>query len=731
MSVTANRRFNFVLLVLCAILGVLAAAGWLRDLAPRVPAPVAVSNYDMRGRAAALAAPDPACAAPEGDAAAAGVASHAPSRNDAARVAEGTPGPDVRSTDGPRDRGDGWIRGRVVDSEQRPVAGASVRLSRRDGMPEWPSYEGADLAGTGDAYKRFFDECARQSRFRTTDAEGRFEFKGLDAGRRYDLWATCRGLSTEGESSLSCGEELVVWLKPRQMLRGHVRDESGKPVTSFVVHVDQRQDSHVSYGSEESFHSEDGAFAMTIGQGTPRLRVQAPGYCDSGWVDVVPDAEGADVEVVLKAAPVLEVLVRDAAGTPLSRVAISAERLDAKPDEDPWYHDEDQCDTNLQGRLLLRSLAPGRYRVHASYGAAGAMQEVELSGSGASCELTLERGCVVVVAVKDAKGKPVPDPQFDVRHQGNDVNCQRRNTAEPGVFRLEGLPAGEVVLMVGSYGVAPFVRTLQLVSGETRVDAALGLGAKLAGRVCTADGKPLRDVALRLMPAPGNETFGVARFNVDLQDDSTFSVGPIPVGEWDLEVYAGRWNYSDKMQSLRLSLAAGDNTCDVVLDSKASLTITVKTPNGEPVEDCEIELRREGDVVRSVYSGPDGTVVCEFLEAGEYVAEGRDGNRATRPAGVAVRAGGNDVALVVQEANTVRIVRVTPASQAERAGIREGDYMLAYDGRPVSNFEAMLRLTQEAREKTSVEVRMQRGSEEYTVVLKGGVMGIQAINAVR
>ncbi len=75
--------------------------------------------------------------------------------------------------------------------------------------------------------------------------------------------------------------------------------------------------------------------------------------------------------------------------------------------------------------------------------------------------------------------------------------------------------------------------------------------------------------------------------------------------------------------------------------------------------------------------------------------------------------------------NRVRIDRVLPSSNAERAGLAPGDLLLSYDRQTVRSLDDLLRGAANGNEGDSATIEVLRGNERIAINLPRGPLGIQ------
>jgi RNA polymerase sigma-70 factor (ECF subfamily) len=515
------------------------------------------------------------------------------------------------------------VHGRVVDSEAKPVADASVWMS------VVPNSDESELAAISGADGTFAIRSAGQYHVVSATAAGR----------------GCAQCAFVDERSAN--EELVVAVRSVPgVLVGTVVDDKGKPVAGARVLVglcgwnqsddpeEKRMYGRVTGADVWSTHilrsDADGHFRV---DGLPPwpwpVWVGARGF--GPLLRIVEIAEHSETAVTfaLAAPAVVAGTVRDARGQPVANASIGAnaelpaidERITLGHGEagaaPPWV--ATKAVTDATGKYTMRGVVPGKLRL----GAWGQKEE-------ARAECTITAGEVfewnpnlappsrfeITGALVDDAGNPVRG--FDV-HLADDRGDLHVGSRDDGTFRIlrsEDLPfriaikraypnAGRLVSL-GEFRVADC--PLRLV-----VPAAARRGATLRGRLLRTDGSPLtvgymyvtsRD---RRLGSHGDPDAGGNFVSGEL-DPGTYDaqVGETPFGYYGVGAY---------------DLRAGEcrDLGDITPPPIGELVVTAVDVQGHPRPDVWLRVRALGsDRMAGWAAKHNESVTRGVLPAGRY-----------------------------------------------------------------------------------------------------------------
>jgi hypothetical protein len=185
------------------------------------------------------------------------------------------------------------MKGVVVDTDEKPIAGANVNV--------WTQ------KGNGQA---------------VSDVEGKFVVESVPKGV-YDVYATVTGFAPTRLSKQTVTSEsgLRIVMKREAVLKGTVIDaETKKPVApfgAFLINEDNKQGwRRGPAGGMQS--DKDGKFQVQAPQGTYRLEITANGYVKAKKEGIVlqPGTEPDPVKIEMKRGGSIEGIVRGPSGQP-------------------------------------------------------------------------------------------------------------------------------------------------------------------------------------------------------------------------------------------------------------------------------------------------------------------------------------------------------------------------------------------------------------------------------
>jgi len=423
-------------------------------------------------------------------------------------------------------------------------ATVSGRVRRRDGTPAGSANVRALVVLSPN---RAGEAVAVDS---TTDAQGRFELRGLPAGTAVvaavseDLGAATRIELKETE-----GKTIDLELGPVTAVSGRVRYPDGRPAAGVRLETLPPETEDISIWPA--------GFAITEPDGTYRLGPLDPGdtyvaAARAGFMSFDLTGAAAPGQRRLQLAPGAEVpsvelTVAPGDGRLSGAVAdgegrgIAGARVTAYYTREGYPGETDRAASTMSlpdGRFVLEDLEAGALLVRASHPAFAEAESPGVRSGGAPVSLVLRPGAVVRGRLEGLHGTGLADCTVDLlplplaRETSADTSARRmrsiqerrRSCEDRGQFELRGVPSGDYELRVTtSEGIAS--RPLHLEDGRSE-DVVLAPGSglvRLTGTVVAHTGRGVEHAELRLQAAgwPGADvtTDGEGRFSVFIPPD--------------------------------------------------------------------------------------------------------------------------------------------------------------------------------------------------------------------
>ena len=543
----------------------------------------------------------------------------------------------------------GRLRGRVVDSQGRPVAGAAVlaiHQSALGGRAFSPSDPVADQA--------------------ETDPQGRFELPHVRPGQSYEIRASKAGAfpaaqsATVGDPAIQ-PRDLTLVLAPARPARGKIQDPAGRPIAGAEAAVrpalrpGSRDDGSAEEAGDPSVQSDaQGVFSLPeLPAAEVELSVRRKGYAPAVFPALrISSGRGGN-----GAGPVDLGVVTLRPGAPLTGRVID-HRGQAVPGGEVFVLDRpaspQEMERALQGRKpTTTAAADGRFSiedlargtpVHVVVRAPGylaAQVRAIRPPTAKPVVIRLEPEAALRGRVVDEAGDPVPGARIDLHWQAFLPEEPDRPAGEPilrntradgeGRFELRGLPTGSARVSATAPAFVPLEGVevdlpRPSTAGELRL--VLERGALLEGRVTTATGEPVPAVRV-----------GVSGAAASTNDDGLYWLEGAELGRQEvIFLHPGHGRVAKPFE-----IQPGVNVLDVTFEPGVEVAGRVVDDTGKPVPGARVEMapvnRFEPRQYRDV-AGEDGRFRLSPVAAGTYhLRAGADGFTDTEHPGTLTVAG--------------------------------------------------------------------------------------------
>lgn len=383
------------------------------------------------------------------------------------------------------------ISGVVVSSEDRPVAGAEVRLA---------------------TYNKAISNY--EDRVTQTDAAGKFRFDDVTAGT-HRLVALYQDQASRDKRyrgpKVNPGEEVQLKLQSAPALQVEVLDAaSGRPISEGRVRL-----TWSDVGRDQPIDANGVARIRGLTPELWTIEVQAKGYAEHGEAIQLAGTETAKIVARLEPGFVLSGVVRDEHGTPVADAGFSVFPSDLRGGQIEYMT------TDEQGRYRFDYLPRQGLRLMVSKEGYDSLQE-SFGEIGAPMgerthDLTLAKrkhGGSIEGTVVDADGKPIAGAELS--NPGSSTKFIRKTkTDAAGRFRLDDLYARgrRHLLFVRADGMAP--QELQVTPGTLEKPAQAPIrmspGRTISGTVVDPQGSPISGVTVDYRGPTGHDDLEYSR----------------------------------------------------------------------------------------------------------------------------------------------------------------------------------------------------------------------------
>jgi RNA polymerase sigma-70 factor (ECF subfamily) len=489
------------------------------------------------------------------------------------------------------------VRGRVVDADERPVAGATIWLSVCDNS----------------------DDCEPVA---VSDAQGSFTIRG--AGPGGNLMATSDGLGCAKVTRVK--EEVVLTMRPAPgTLLGTVVDAAGQPVADarVLLGVTMQADGGLHRRLLGEIQGQDlwpSRFLRTDTEGRFRseglpalpwpLWVGAPGFAPSWQTVHLAAGTPTEVSIRLTEGATLRGRITDAAGASVAGAQVAACPILAPPHPSvglgmslftaPPLWGRRSTTTDAQGEYLLAQVMPGTMQLLAHRRDASVAIQRELADgeslvwdavlAGEPTASAALHGTLVDEAGEAMQGWKVLVDRPEPEHDGNWILVRegggfRTNRVPPGAHRLFAKPHTPLLGDAVDLGLHEAANSpLRLVIPSARVPKG-----RLRGRIVSDAALPPASAWVLVTRLPGRE-----QVRVRCDAEGRYAAGPLQVGEYRLRVEAAGGS-EFAIGTFAVPTDADTDAGTFSLPPTGTLVVTLVDTAGQRLFDGWVLVRPVGD----------------------------------------------------------------------------------------------------------------------------------------
>jgi len=485
------------------------------------------------------------------------------------------------------------VEGRVVDPDDRPVAGARIRA-----VPQG--------SGWGNRRNQPFEG--------TTDAAGHFAFGDLRRGERVSLLAEKPGYAKgqlEGVE-VPTEEPVEIVLEPAARVSGTVKDPEGRPVEGARVAVDVSggRGWGLSRSSDPTRTDAEGRFTLAdVPPGDVTLQADAEGYLRDGLLHlrVEPGARVEDVEITLTPGATVLGRVVGPDGEPLPEARVSL------LEEARRFGFGGSARTDGDGRYRLEGVPPGARTfaaVHESH--PRATRDLEVRSGENRLDFRLPTGQEVSGRVADASGRPVSAATVWLAGMSRGES-RNEVSASDGSFHFSGVADGRYRLQARhpEHGETALEEPLE-VQGAPRSGLELRFQGRgvIRGQVVGLGLDDLAGIDVRAFSSEGGTSWARPDF------EGRFRLEGLSPGTWTLLAFSPR----GRQISEEVELPEAAPEADVVLEFRSGFTLTGQVLVGsEPLSQGSVNVHLPGGTAGGFNNlDHQGRFRIEGLEEGTY-----------------------------------------------------------------------------------------------------------------
>ncbi len=409
---------------------------------------------------------------------------------------------------------------------------------------------------------------------------------------------------------LGSGDAVDILLAPSAPLKGQVVDASGRPLAGVRLWVEPFGGTPgIGPGGREATSAFDGSFfiAGAAAEHTHRLHVELSGYPARTLEIPAAPAQAAreDVRVVLRRGRSVLGIITDSRGVPIPNTEVALVPVAWSRDGSYSWNSflRRTSGTDAHGRFEFSGTPAGRFELTANNPDHGSLPAVVFeapSGEGSKNlgTLTLDAGTPVEGVVRDFNGDPVAGARVRAHQPGAlhpqfffDPNARPAVTDAGGTFRIGGLRTEPADLVVEAEGYARFDMIAVRPQAGKLVEIRLREGARLAGRVVSADGQGAADASVVLnldhSPTTRPSVWRPLRSGHHARTDANgrFHLSSLGPGPWSVQVLDE--DLAEEAGAIRLR-PGEEREIELHLRVRSRLVGTVIDPSGAPVTGAEV-----------------------------------------------------------------------------------------------------------------------------------------------
>lgn len=513
-------------------------------------------------------------------------------------------------------------KGRVVDEEDQPLAGAEIFL-----QPTNPPQSRRSTA---------FRPREETPADAVTDAEGFFEIRDIAAGR-FDLEARADGFAPTHAPGLEIPEDVspidlgTLVMTPGAHIRGKVFDSQGQPIAgAMVLVIEQRSRMPATFlvqlvGQQEPDTTSDVEGEFTLSDRTRgeavHVVVGKEGFLPQVLASVRAPTE-TPLRVTLRRGSSVSGRVVDDSGLPVAAALVMV-HPEGSGSSGRYSPSSRQATSDEEGAFEVSNVEPGSATITTR---ASGFQEFQLSGVEipadrplTDLQIELAAGATIRGRVTLADGSPAIDAYVMLGdHSGTRQNKGFAATDGEGHYELSGIPYGNHRLSATDTEGRRAATSVVLDRDELEVDLVFENGVDVSGWVRDEQGQPVSAVEVYLREERRTAGFRLGNLGSTTGPDGTFRIGDVRPGTYRLRASKEGFVAREEQDTLEVDIAPLQGL-EVVMTRGATVSGRILGLEYDDMVKVQVRaLSRGTQTARPDYEGryslpnlPTGSVILE------------------------------------------------------------------------------------------------------------------------